>query len=429
MKTCPRMALCALALGASTAGAAVPNYTQFELEARTNLLVNDNGYQLPPGSSFNSISAAIDDAAQVAFRVQLVPDAQDSSQYRPGLWYGGHGAGGIVYSGPIDASIDDDVCLVNGSNAFVYIPFTLSDDEGFGNSLYLYSQDSEGSGGAAEIATAPVIADSYSSACMTTAGTFSFQAHYASGRAYVNIVDNGSGNTVTQFVGDANVSPGSPYTYLYTPASNDSGAIAAKVALSSDFTSALEIRVFADGTSQLILANTGRDPTSPYSTFDNSLAVNHAGVVAVVATRADDHRRVVLRSDGTSTTEIAAVDPAGTIRDIEFFFAPSINDAGMVVFRAKDANGQALYVGDGTVLTRVIGNGDVVATDLGSAQIGQDNDSDPIFSGRPTLNNRGDIAFVAGLYPAGDNQTEWGSGVFVAYAAVNDTVFADGFDG
>ena len=65
--------------------AALPNYGTMELEARSNLLVNDNGYNLPPGSSFNSISADISDDAKVAFRVQLVPDGQNPNQYRPGL--------------------------------------------------------------------------------------------------------------------------------------------------------------------------------------------------------------------------------------------------------------------------------------------------------------------------------------------------------
>ena len=141
------------------------------------------------------------------------------------------------------------------------------------------------------------------------------------------------------------------------------------------------------------------------------------------------HIRVVLRSDGTSTVEIAEADPAGTIREISVF-APAINYSGLVAFRAKDAGGDAIYVGDGKTLTRVVGNGDVVATDRGPAQIGQDNATDPAFSGQPAINARGDVAFVAGLYPEGDNQTEWGSGVFVRYAVpvVDDRVFANGFE-
>ena len=42
-----------------------------------------------------------------------------------------------------------------------------------------------------------------------------------------------------------------------------------------------------------------------------------------------------------------------------------------------------------------------------------------------------DVAYVAGVHPEGDRGTEWGSGVFVAYAepVIVDTIFANGFDG
>ena len=101
------------------------------------------------------------------------------------------------------------------------------------------------------------------------------------------------------------------------------------------------------------------------------------------------------------------------------------NDAGLVAFRARDANGQAIYVGDGTTLARVAGKGDAVATDLGAGRIGQHN-ADSVFSGTPMLNNRGDLVFIAALHPDGNNQVEWGSGVFVA--KVPDVLFADGFE-
>lgn len=75
----------------------------------------------------------------------------------------------------------------------------------------------------------------------------------------------------------------------------------------------------------------------------------------------------------------------------------------------------------------MVGQGDLVQTDLGSAQIGQ-HDSSPVFSGKPSINAAGDIAFVAGVHPEGDSQVEWGSGVFVAYVGVADSIFSDGFD-
>jgi hypothetical protein len=401
-----------------TAYSALPSYTDVELQARSNLLVNDNGWNLPPGSSFNSISASINASAQVAFRVQVVPDAGDPGLSRPGVWLGAHGIGGLVYTGDIDALIDNEACINDAGD----IAFTIS-STGSGNSLYLYDA-SAGSAGA--IGTLPVIPNSYGSPCTNAAGDIGFQASFSSGRAYAARI----GGATLIYAGDANVDPGSPYTYLYTPSFNASGLIAAKVATSPDQFSAVEIRAFSsDGSSQRLLANQATDAASPYSKFDNSLALADNGTIAVIGTRVADNRRVVLRSDGTTTIEIAEVDPAGAILELDSF-APTINDAGWVAFRARDANGQAVYLGDGTALLRVVGNGDVVDTDLGTGQLGQ-HDSSPVFAGHPSINAHGDIAFVAGIHPQGNNQIEWGSGVFVAYAVpvVDDLIFVDGFDG
>lgn len=397
--------------------AALPAYETVELQARSNLLVNDEGWNLPPGSSFNSISASINANAQVAFRVQVVPDDVDPGLSRPGVWLGAHGTGGLAYVGDIDASIDNEACLNDAGD----IAFTIS-DTGVGNNRFLYDASA---GSAAAVNTLPVIPNSYQSPCVNANGDIGFQASFSSGRAYAARL----GATTTIYVGDAAVAPGSPYTYLYTPSFNAAGAIAAKVATSADQFTAVEIRVFAsDGSSQRLLANQATEPTSPYSKFDNSLALADDGTIAVVATRAADSRRVVVRSDGATTTEIAAVDPAGTILELDSF-PPAINGSGWVAFRARDAQGQAIYLGDGETLLRVVGNGDVVETDLGTAQLGQ-HDSSPVFAGRPAINAHGDIAFVAGVHPQGDNQVEWGSGVFVAYATptVDDLIFADGFD-
>lgn len=406
--------LSTLTQAAFAAPSVLPTYAAFELQARSNLLVNDAGYNLPPGSSFNSISAAINDDAEVAFTVGVVPDGTSS---HPGVWSGSHGAGALVYDGPPDAFINSDAA-VNSAGA---IAFALSDTAS-SDGLYVYDPTASS---ASRVSTAPIFPNSYSVAGINADGIVGYQATFSSGRAYAS---TGNGSSVFHAT-DSGLDPGSAYTYLYSPAFNNLRHVVAKVATSPDQTSAIEIRAFAaDASSTRILANTGVDPDSPYSRFDNGLAVNNLDVVAVVAVRASDNRRVVLRSDGTTTTEIAAVDPAGTIRDIDFF-APAINDAGVVAFRASDANGQAIYVGDGSGLIRVIGKGDAIDTDLGRAQVGQDNDTDAIFAGRPSINARGDIAFVAAVYPQGDNQTEWGSGVFVAYATADDGIFANGFEG
>lgn len=376
-------------------------YTEIELQARTNLLVNDAGYNLPPGSSFNSITPDINAEAEVAFRVQYVADTNPSIG-RPGVWFGGHGTGEIVYTGEVDSLVNGDVGLNDQGD----IVFPISGG-GVANKPYLYDA---GTGTAAQVGTSPVLPNSYGNLRVDEDGNIGFKAGFADGNAFAAVVD-GAGVFYAQ---DSTLDPSSPYTYLYTPTYNDAGQIAAKVATSSDLTSELEIRLFeADGTSTLLIANQAVDPSSPYRTFDNGLGLNDEGVIAVIATRADDGRKVLVRTDGTTTTEIAEVDPDGMIRTLEYF-SPDINNAGQVVFRAVDADGQSIYVGDGTSLVRVAGKGDVVDVDLGTGQLGQ-HDSSPVFGGAPTINDHGDVAFTAGLHPEGDNKVEWGSGVFVAY--------------
>jgi hypothetical protein len=406
-----RLLSCPLLLAAAAAHAQPPVHAAPQLQARTNLLINDNGYNLPPGSSFNSITADIDDNGRVAFPVQIVPDGAGS---RPGLWFGGSGSGQVVYLGPVDALISS---AVNMNNAGLIV-FTLSDTGG-SDGIYRYDNALPG---AARVSTTPVFANSYSTPAINAAGQIGFQANFSAGRGYASI----NAGTATLHVVDSALDPGSAYTYLYTPGFDAGRNIVAKVATSGDLTSNTEIRRFAaDGNSLRLAANRGTDANSPLRQFDNSLALSDAGRVAFIATRFADNRRAVYRVDGTALTEIAAVDPAGTIRELEFF-APAINDAGLVAFRARDANGQAIYVGDGTALRRVVGKGDRLATDLGLGQVGQHN-ADSVFSGAPALNNLGDLAFIATLHPDGNNQVEWGSGVFVARVA-GDAIFADGFD-
>lgn len=399
-----------LTIATNVVSAAVPTYTTFQMQARSNLLQNDNGYNLPPGSSFNSITPSINNRAQVAFTVGVVPDAMSS---HPGVWLGAAGVGALVYQGPTDASINSEASL----NASGSIAFTLS-DTGDSDGIYIYRSDLAT---ASRLDTFPVVPNSYGTPTININSYTGYQANFSSGRAYAS---TGNGSSVFHIT-DIGLVPSSPYTYLYTPAFNDLRRIAAKVSTSPDFTTKVEIRTFAsDGSSMLILANQATNAASPYSKFDNGLAVNNHDVIAVVATRAADNRRVVVRSDGITTVEIAAVDPVGQIREIDFF-APAINDDGLVAFRGKELSGQAIYVGNGTTLVRVVGNGDVIQTDLGTAQLGQNNSTDPVFSGKPAINARGEVAFIAGLYPQGNNQIEWGSGVFIAYG---DSIFNGSFD-
>ncbi len=84
----------------------------------------------------------------------------------------------------------------------------------------------------------------------------------------------------------------------------------------------------------------------------------------------------------------------------------------------------AVFVGDGVDLVRVATEHDLVPTDLGLGRIDQ-HDSSVVLGGAPDINNAGDVAFVASLTPADNNQIEWGTGLFIAYGS---RIFSDGFE-
>ena len=414
-------------LCASVAHAAVPDYPVIELQARSNLIVNDNGWNVPPGTSFNSITAAINDDEQVAFTAGVVPIGGDLLRTGAGLWLGGHGAGGFVAIHETGSSDPEATMIISDRpsiNAGGDVAYYTSVDGG----TYTLRRYDAVAGASAPVSMLPLTPSSLANPDITDAGTIGFKGRMGFGYGIAAVI----GGTGTLYAVDTDVDAGSPYAYIFSPATDASGRIAVKVS-TSDYDHN-EIRLFdAGGGSERVVADVASDPASPFATFDNGLGLSDGGTVAVVVKLADGNARAVYRftpvAGGYEATEIARVDAAGTIRAIDSF-APDVNDDGLVVFRASDVDGQAVYAGDGTSLVRIAGNGDVVATDQGAGQLGQ-HDASPVFSGAPTVNDQGDVAFVAGLHPQGDNQVEWGSGVFVAYAdgaAPDDTVFADGFE-
>lgn len=402
--------------------AQLPDYSEFQLQARSNLLVNDNGFNLPPGSSFNSISPSINDEGWVAFPVQVVAHDDDPTQSGSGIWHGREGVGGIVHRHDNADGISTEIAI-NADGLVAYRLGATGDQ-----SLWLYEPDQDA---VRQVSLLPLTPTGLSNLSLSDEGYVGYQGLVGSNRYFASTWVFGPPADSVVHVYQASLEPTSPYNYLYSPAMNNQRVIAGKVNVGtgSDF-SREEIRLFAaDGSSVAVASDTDIDPLSPFSAFDNSLAVNDHGQVAVMVRLAEGNVRAVYRVGDGEAVEIARVG-AGPITEIQFF-RPAINNDGLVAFRASDADGQAVYVGDGQDLVRVIGKGDVIQTDLGSAQLGQ-HDSSPVFGGAPDINNHGDVVVSAGLHPEGDNQVEWGSGIIVAWAdrgADDDVIFRNGFEG
>lgn len=387
---------------APASAAADDPYAQVEEQARTNLLVNDEGYNLPPGSSFNSITPDINDDGEVAFTVGVVYDDQAQEPY-PGVWLGGHGEGGIVHELAEGDLVSSDITINDGDRlAFTRSPGTID------NQLWEYDA---ATGTAKQRFALPVTPTGYSTPQITDDGVIGARVQLGGGVGYVKVSPDDEGDLVAS----DSATSGSDYHYLYTPSFSESGAVAAKVGTDPDTFTPVEIRRFdPDGGSARLLANAPEDASSPYSAFDNTVSLNSDGKVAAIATRTGGGK-VLLVTDGETTDELVTAGPDQQIRSFSSF-PPNLNDAGDVVFRANDADGEAIYVYSDGELTRVAWKGMEVETDLGPGQIGQHDDS-PVFGGGPRLNDNGDVVFTATLHPQGDNQTEWGTGVFVAYAA------------
>jgi hypothetical protein len=389
------------------------DYTH-QLEARTNLLVNDPGFNLPPGASFNSVSAHLNAARQVTFRVQVVPGTGAE-----GIWFGAEGSGTLVCFGEdnADAILSDP--RVNAQGIIVY-------RQSFGSAAGNGLQRCDPAAPPAVRLSSQLGTTDWGSPEIDDAGMVGYRAGFNGPQAWVSRDPAG---TFAVHVADLGADPASPYDFLFSPTLDSDRRMVGVVrrAPAGGLPQFSELRRFAaDGSSELLARSRAGDPESPIQTFDSTApATNAAGQVAFAASLVGGGR-AVFRVDAGALVEIARTG-AGGITTIDFF-GPAIDAVGRVVFRGRDAGGRALFVGNGQALRRVIGQGDRVMTDLGVAQLGQDNPSSEIFSGRPNVNPQGDIAYIAGLHPEGNNQVEWGTGVFVARADA-DALFRSGFEG
>lgn len=395
-----------LALGvalATAATAAVPTYSTKQLQCRSNFTVNGGGFNLPGDAFFTNGTPALNAGGQASIRISVIGGTNNQ-----GIWLGANAAGSIVYQTPPGGSVSD--ASINDAGLVLFEQTFTSPD-----GIFFYD-DADASSGL--LTDQPIGASNWGSPIVNASGNAGFRASFLGDNAFYAW----NGVSATLYAADVDLVASSPYSFLFTPSYNDADQIASKVRvggpgqIGNDRPD--EIRVFnADQSSALIATDDDGDPTSPYSGFDNSVALLNDGRVAFIASLVGGGRGVFL-SDGTTTIEIATTaDP--DLNDIEFF-GPAANDDGLVVFRGFDATGfRAVWIGDGTDLAIVVREHDVIATDLGPGRVDQ-NDNSPVFGGKPSINASGAVAFNCTLTPENDNQIEWGSGVYIATPDLDD---------
>lgn len=385
-----------------SAFAAVPNYATFQLQVRSNLCANpkQGTENIPCDHFFGNGSPVINNVGQWCVKLDVV-----GSTGSQGVLYGVNGTAQIVYTSPVDDFISDP--WINNNGLIVWPLNTFPSP-----SLQKYDV-STASGGL--FTDQPFGASSFASVVINDSSQVGYRATFS-----------GSVNGWYSWQSGAAVphaQQGAAYAFLFSPHMNNARQLAGKTTTTGAQDQIRRINV--DGTNTLIAVDRDTNITSPYTGFDASRpAITDDGRVAFIATLFAGGRGVFL-SDGTTTTTIATTTSGQGVSDIEFF-PPDVNNQGQVVFRAKDANGlRAVWVGDGVTLRRVIGEHDIVPSDNGPARIDQ-NDSSPTFGGAPTINDDGDVVFHCTLTPPDNNQIEWGSAIYIAYAQRIGDVNNDG---
>lgn len=391
-------------------------YTQFQLQARTSI---GNGFNVPAGSSINSASVALNDQGVLAVRI-AVPTGIPGDEFTRHLWIGAQGTGSVRSEGPVGSLVSDPSVDAMGRVWFAV------NRSGGGPDTGVYRFDPAAGGNTLRVTGLPLGASFYSTPIANPSGQIGYRAGFTSGQAWVSF----AAGTADIHATEVGIDASSVYSFLFTPGFDAGRDCVGKVQLQGSGFNQIR-RIDNLGVASVLARSRAEDPESPYFAFDNSVGVApSSGRVAFIATLGSGGGapRGVFRFDPPDVIVTIAETGQGGLSGIEFF-APAVNDDGLVVFRGVDAQGrQAIFVGDGVDLLRVIGRGDAIPTDLGLGQIDQETPASPAFSGGVAINAQGEIAFSPALTPFGNNQIEWGTGVYVARAIV-DILHADGFEG
>jgi hypothetical protein len=370
------------------------NY-QLQLQVRAN--TGGTAYNLPDGSTFNSVSPSLNDAGNVAVKVNTV-----GATTSPGLWFGGHGIGSLVHNANDDAAILSDGYLNNNDQvSFPRAASTTASDDG----LYVYDN---AIGLTTRVTNGPLGATSYTNPQINDNGIIGMRVKFSTPQALFSY--NVSSNTFTNYVTETSGDPGSPYSFLYAPAFNNNNKIAAQANLTAQAATYKELRVWSpDGTSVLVAS--GDSSAGPvFFAFDNSISMNNNDQVAFTTrTSTSSTTRRIVVSNGVTTTIFPTVSAGAGFTSIDSF-APSINDSGLVAFRGNDnqpTTRDSVFVTDGTTFQRIAGVNDTLMTDTGPRVVG-------FLMGAVRINNSGSVAFGV-QFTAGSGG---GNAIYVAYASI-----------
>jgi hypothetical protein len=347
---------------------------QVQMQVRAN--VGGNAFNLPDGSTFNSVSPSLNNSGNVAVKVNTV-----GLTTSPGLWFGDHGQGFLAHETNDNEAILGDPFLNNNNKAsFTRAASTSGADDG----IYVYEFPA---GTTTHVTSGPLGATSYTNPRISDFDVIGMRVKFGGPQALetFDILSDSFFNYVTETAGD----PNSPYSFLFAPAFNINERIAAEANINGQASTYKELRIWNfDGTSTLVAS--GDSAIGPvFFAMDNGISMNNSDQVAFTTrtSTASSTRRIVV-GDGVNTTMFPTVSSGSGFTSIDSF-APVINDDGLVAFRGNDDQGtprDSVFITNGTTFQRIAGVNDTLMTDTGPRVVGS-------LMGGVSVNRVGDVAF------------------------------------
>ncbi len=337
----------------------------FELQCRSSLDGGIPAFNLPFPSSLSSQYVSIAEDGAVGIRV-ILGGAE-------GVFYGQGGTGSVIFTANTSGN------PVWSSSLDLRNNMIAIEMGGFGDGAQLYTTDGTlmhdfGIGGDEGVS-------GFTGITLTGDGAICYRAD--SGAVDKLIVDEFAQGSRTQTL-IAETGTGT-YSFLFSPEINDARQIVANT-IAQGSTRRI-VRFDTQGVPTTIAETGGQ-----WNAFVNSAAIAQSGSVAFSARRSAGSIWEVLRWDGMTmtTTTIGSGDHPDIQNGSIANFPPVINSSGTVAFRASDVSNDstAVWVGNGTDLTKLVEWDQMIDTDLGPIALGYDFGG---FTGRQVVNGVIDI--------------------------------------
>lgn len=381
--------LALLTVTSSFSFAALPDYQLPEILARAN---EADSYNLPTMSFLNSTSPFINNKGDVVFKVMAVEGQNTQS-----LWVNGK----IVYRAPEDKILTDPTMNENGQVIFSIYEELSSDG------VFVYDISSKSTKNVLPNPSSDMVAHSYTQ-ILNDGEIFFRGTDINDDRTFYHFT-----NSLTKVFSEGDNSLGFQASYIFGPVVNSQHQTATKVRLGNkkDWDEKFPDQILLinkDGSFRVIAEDRKSNPISPYAGFTNSVALSENGYVAFIALKEDKSKSLIVDKAGTKV--LIATEGKDEISEIELF-APQVNIHGNVLFRAKNLKGlRGLYLADGQSIRRLIGEGDMIPTDLGMGRIVIDPQC-PGFGGNVRINDGNEIVFYS-VIDSANGKYEWGSAVY-----------------